>query len=39
MERIVQKSIDGANRIQADGQAGPNEGLQATATTEAFGEP
>jgi hypothetical protein len=27
----------GANRTQADQQAWPNEGLQATATTEAFG--
>jgi hypothetical protein len=27
-----------ANLAQADGQAGPNEGLQVTATTEAFDE-
>jgi exodeoxyribonuclease III len=37
-ERVVQKSAEGPTRVQADGQGRPNERLQATATTEAFGE-
>lgn len=38
MERNVQKSAEDRNRTRAAWQVGPNESLQATATTEAFSE-